>query len=245
MCIVLRRILKVTILYQFRIKSTISSVINIFKENTNQFITDRLRLFRAYRQLQGYRSQSGKTLCILFYTLIVQLVSVGPVVHELQQTVHVFPGHFLHISLFQYTFHYRFLARLTSSFNGRNLFTFPSRLHIVSLRIPLHQIRRSGMPPFFSALVQLPEAVPYSFFIPHQMRIKHAFLCSPGAVITFHISISVTNAKPACLICTPSQLQPTTARIVHSSIRKQIYRIRFIHHFLYVSRYRETSKAST
>ena len=223
MCIILRRILKVTILYQFRIKPAISSVINIFKENTNQFITDRLRLFRTYRQLQGYRSQSGKTLCILFCTFIVQLVPVGPVVHELQQPVHVFPGYFLHISLFQHTFHHRFLARLTSSFNGRNLFTFPSRLHIVSLRIPLHQIRRSGMPPFFSALVQLPEAVPYSFFIPHQMRIKHAFLCPPGAVITFHISISVADAKPACLICTPSQLQSTTACIVHSGIRKQIY----------------------
>ena len=138
MCIVLRRILKVTILYQFRIKSTICSVINIFKENTNQFITDRLRLFRTYRQLQGYRSQSGKTLCILFCTFIMQLVSVGPVVHKLQQPVHVFPGHFLHISLFQHTFHYGFLTRFTSSFYGRDLFTIPSRLHIISLRIPLH-----------------------------------------------------------------------------------------------------------
>ena len=215
---VFRRIFKITVLHQFGIKSAISSIIDVFKENPHQFVTDRLGFFRTDCQLQGYRSQPGKTLAILFRPFIVQLVSVSPVVHELQQSVHFLPGHFLHISLFYYTVHNRFLAGFTSPDSS----SFSRRLQVIRLRIPFHQVGRSGLSPLLSAFVQLPGAMPHAFCIPRQMRIQHTLLGSPGSVIASHIPISIADTEPTVGIRAPRQFQPAAPRIFHGGIREQV-----------------------
>ena len=67
-----RGILKVTVLNQFGIQTTVCSIVDILKENTNQMLADFFRLTCIYLDSSLYRFEVGKTYRVLLSTLGIQ-----------------------------------------------------------------------------------------------------------------------------------------------------------------------------
>ena len=67
-----RSIFKVTVLNQFGIQATVSSIVDILKENTNQMLADFFRLTCIHLNSSLYRLEVGKTYRVLLGTLGIQ-----------------------------------------------------------------------------------------------------------------------------------------------------------------------------
>ena len=67
-----RSIFKVTVLNQFGIQATVSSIVDILKENTNQMLANFFRLTCIHLNSSLYRLEVGKTYRVLLGTLGIQ-----------------------------------------------------------------------------------------------------------------------------------------------------------------------------
>ena len=67
-----RGILKVTVLNQFGIQTTVCSIVDILKENTNQMLANFFRLTCIHLNSSLYRLEVGKTHRVLLGTLGIQ-----------------------------------------------------------------------------------------------------------------------------------------------------------------------------
>ena len=216
------RVFKVAVLYQFGIQSAVGSVVDVFKEDTDEMLADSFLLIGLYGNGGLNGLQSGKTDSILFGAFVVkhatEVLVIGIALHFFDQSI----GHALYVAAFFPSADCS-LCLGNRKCLGRNMLGAFGR-HKITLTLPLQQVGRSGMCHYLTALGGLPRAVPFSIgFTLHQTGTEHLLSTTPRAEVRPYIIITSSHRRPVLTVATPGKFQATLT--VGISIRKKVYRV--------------------
>ena len=91
-------IFKITILHEFRIQSSVSRIIDIFKENTHQHIADLLRFICLYAKSESPRLEATEAVCIVSQAFSIFLSLCSSHLHSIKHSLEHRPLHAMYVS---------------------------------------------------------------------------------------------------------------------------------------------------